>query len=98
MKSDSLLTQPLYIDDEGVARFRHNPLICYLADRRLNDLSITFPPNEYKKHWSQLAQLLGYSIGGFGDLSYVSDEEYLEADAEVEKLRQNNEDHGREGE
>jgi hypothetical protein len=34
----------------------------------------------------QFAQLIGYSVGGFGDLSYVSDEAYLVARAEAEGL------------
>ena len=63
--------QPLYKDDHGVIRFKENKIVCFLVERYgLNELSsLTFPDED----WEQLAQLIGYSLSGFGDLSYVRD-------------------------
>jgi hypothetical protein len=35
----------------------------------------------------QFAQLIGYSVSGFGDLSYASEEAVAEADRQVEQLQ-----------
>jgi len=65
-------TQPLEIIN-GVLRFKRNSIVDYLAKDRLNDLAVMNFPQE---DWEQLAQLIGYSLSGFGELSYVSDELY----------------------
>ena len=65
--------------DGPVLRFKRNKLIddlimgtalgsqvgCLLNDLRINDRWST-------EDWDQLAQLIGYSLGGYQDLSYVS--------------------------
>jgi hypothetical protein len=72
--------QPAALDEHGVYRFRKNRLVCYLLDSgpfTMNDLSIvsqTFGLS--KEEQAQFAQLIGYSVSGWGDLSYVSPEKY----------------------
>lgn len=79
-------TQPLELDSHGVLRFKGNKIIRYLFDTGKLDLNelgrITFFGDEDRV---QLAQLLGYSLCGFGDLSYVSDEVYDRAEEEGKK-------------
>lgn len=74
--------QEVVIDEEGRPRFVENRLVRHLADAYgLNELTARFRDRtgEHREDWEQLAQLIGYSVQGFGDLSYVSDETYNEA-------------------
>ena len=55
-------------------RFRPNAIVEYLLDRGpfdMNSLGIYGFPREDRE---QFAQLIGYSVSGFCELSYVSDE------------------------
>ena len=79
--------QPIYLDDDGVVRFKPNTIVDYLVSGgakeniTLNDLAdMGFP----REDWEQLAQLIGYSVSGWGDLSYVSANRRNAADAMVE--------------
>jgi len=76
--------QPLYKDEHGVVRFKSNLIIDYLFRAGILDLNrigiMSFPQEDQE----QLAQLLGYSVSGFGDLSYVRDETYEKAALLVE--------------
>ena len=72
--------QKLYRDQTGVIRFRENAIVRYLLDTHglanMNTLAlIPFT----KADREQFAQLIGYSVSGFGDLSYVRDETYNRA-------------------
>lgn len=49
----------------------------------LNQLAL-MPFN--RDDWNQFAQLIGYSVSGFGDLSYAKKSTVRNADAKVEKL------------
>lgn len=73
--------QPLETDEHGVLRFKANAIVRYLLDHGGIDLNkiatIDFPADDRE----QFAQLIGYSLSGFGDLSYVSDETYAAAEA-----------------
>lgn len=72
--------QPLALDEHGVLRFKENALVNYILDNGgidMNDLACQNFPQEDKE---QFAQLIGYSLSGFGDLSYVSDDTYETAD------------------
>lgn len=68
--------QPLYRDEQGTTRFKSNRIVRYLLDAGFTDLNklaiMNFPQEDYE----QFAQLIGYSLGGFGDLSYVRDTTY----------------------
>lgn len=65
--------QPIVLDPHGTPRFRQNALVRYLLDQpggqTLNDLARL--PNIPMEDWAQLAQLIGYSVSGYGELSYA---------------------------
>jgi hypothetical protein len=67
--------QPVGDDGTGVRRFKANrivrDLLAYASARGLdlNDIAARDYRDEDRV---QLAQLIGYSVAGFGDLSYVS--------------------------
>jgi hypothetical protein len=75
--------QPIVVDQDGVPRFQGNAIVQYLlAFARnhgcgLNELAEIpgFRPDD----WQQLAQLLGYSLDGYGELSYVTADAYEQA-------------------
>lgn len=63
--------QPLREDAEGVVRFKQNSIVRYLADQcNMNDLANMNWSDEDRQ---QFAQLLGYSLGGYAELSYVTE-------------------------
>lgn len=74
--------QPLAKDATGVLRFKENALVRALLDHGratgfgLNELARKFRTSEHADDWQQLAQLIGYSLSGYGELSYVSDDAY----------------------
>ena len=66
--------QPLIMDENNTVRFKSNKIVSYLLDKggiTLNDLAV-MPFSQDDKE--QFAQLIGYSIKGYFELSYVSDE------------------------
>ena len=72
--------QPIEWDGHGVIRFKQNAIIYWLfceGKLNLNEIAVQDFSDEDRM---QLAQLLGYSVSGFGDLSYASDEVVAEAD------------------
>lgn len=92
--------QPVEVDDDGVVRFKRNNIVRYLLDWCASkngaagyhentsgpapDLNHLATMNFSQEDWTQLAQLGGYSISGFGELSYVSDEDYSKANRALE--------------
>jgi hypothetical protein len=74
--------QPLVRDERGVIRFKENAIVRFLLDAGLFDLNSLARMNFSSEDWSQFAQLIGYSLSGYGDLSYVSEEEYARATAQ----------------
>ena len=76
--------QPLIIDSIGTLRFKENQIV-----RRLLDYATErgYGLNEIAREQfdaedqMQLAQLIGYSLDGYGTLSYVTDESYERAAA-----------------
>lgn len=66
--------QPVAEDGTGVLRFVKNELVSALLDHGqatgfgLNDLAKKFNKPEHAPHWQQLAQLIGYSMNGYGEL------------------------------
>ncbi len=72
-------TQPAGLDDHGVLRFKPNKIVRHLVDNgsiTLNDIAVMPFSTEDRV---QLAQLIGYSLSGFGELHYVSDDDYERA-------------------
>ncbi len=81
--------QPIEFDDQGVIRFKANAIVRYLitfASKKgcgLNELSCLPFGND---DWTQLAQLMGYSVSGAGDLSYFDERILDAADAQAAVL------------
>lgn len=68
--------QPIEKDDAGVFRFKENKIVLYLLVHggiNMNDLAVQNFPDEDSV---QFAQLIGYSLSGYSELSYVSDDDY----------------------
>jgi len=65
--------QPVVTDANGTMRFKENKIVRYLLDAGgidMNKLAIMpFDQNDRE----QFAQLIGYSLSGFSELSYASD-------------------------
>lgn len=68
--------QAIIVDENGVHRFSANAICRYLIDKgslNLNDIAgREFPPEDRR----QFAQLIGYSLSGYSELSYVDDISY----------------------
>jgi hypothetical protein len=79
-------TQPIELDAYGVVRFQPNAILVYLFESKrlnLNDISIKrFPVEDMRQVWQQL----GYSVSGYGDLSFADPGEVAVADAEAARL------------
>ena len=76
--------QPLELDDHETLRFIPNKIVQYILDNGGIDLNqIAFKAQTgdgfSQEDQEQFAQLIGYSLSGFGSLSYVSDETYESA-------------------
>ena len=76
--------QPL-IWSEGVLRFKPNAVVRYLLDHGgldMNTLAGLPFSNEDRR---QFLQLIGYSLSGYGEYDYVSDEDYSRAEQQAPK-------------
>lgn len=78
--------QPIEIDNHGVARFKANRIVCFLLDSGPFDMNILARMNFSDEDRQQFAQLIGYSVSGFGDLSYADPKAVSKADNKVEKM------------
>lgn len=79
--------QPILLAQDGMIRFKKNEIVSYLLDNggiTLNDLIFHDFTEDDRM---QFAQLIGYSIGGYGELSYVSNKSYNKANREADKIR-----------
>ena len=73
MESSRHPAQPVYLDDEGVLRFRHNRIVAFLMETsRFNHNDLAELPFSVEDR-EQFAQLIGYSVSGFAELPYVRD-------------------------
>lgn len=69
--------QPLEKDSQGTLRFKENKIVSFLLDKGPTDLNDIAIMNFDDEDRQQFAQLIGYSLDGYGELSsYVSDEAY----------------------
>ena len=78
--------QPLEMDDDNIVRFKKNAIVTYLLDAGqfdMNDLAVIPFSAEDRE---QFAQLIGYSVSGFGDLSYARPQIVSLADQEAESF------------
>lgn len=82
--------QPLVRDPKGVVRFKKNPIVDHLLEHgglNLNNLMLAGHALGFTKDdWTQFAQLIGYSVSGFGELSYVDKKAQREADRLASQL------------
>ena len=74
----------------GVIRFKSNKIIEWLWESGkidLNQIAIMTAHGKFSEDdQMQLAQLIGYSVSGFGDLSYASKESIQRADEIAQAL------------
>lgn len=75
--------QHIATDQHGVVRFVENKIVSFLLDKGGYDLNALACMEFDQADREQFAQLIGYSVSGFGSLSYASDEAVAEADAVV---------------
>lgn len=75
--------QPLYLDKDGRPRFLSNKIVEHLLglcqEHGLCDMNKLAMIDFSQDDREQFAQLIGYSLDGFGELSYVGDETYSAA-------------------
>jgi hypothetical protein len=75
------------LDEHGTARFKANAIVRFLLDAGPFDMNqIATLPNASVEDHVQFAQLIGYSVSGAGDLSYMPADLIAAADDEVEAL------------
>ena len=78
--------QPPVTDKQGVIRFKENKIVRFLLDAGpfdMNALALMPFTNEDRM---QFAQLIGYSVSGFGDLPYATPKVVAKADKLADKL------------
>jgi len=73
--------QPLYVDERGTVRFKKNNIVDFLLSAGPYDLNKLAMMPFSEEDREQFAMLIGYSLSGFGELSYVSDETHERAEA-----------------
>lgn len=81
--------QPLVIDEAGNPRFLQNRIVRDLLDFATEHgfgLNETARGDYTREEHQQLAQLIGYSFRGYGELSYVDDDAYNAAAAMVDGM------------
>lgn len=83
--------QPVLIVN-GVARFKPNAIVKMLLDRGEFDMNKIAAMNFDSDDRNQFAQLIGYSVDGFGELSYADPEIVADADAEADSYNHCNND------
>jgi hypothetical protein len=78
--------QPIILDERGTPRFRANQIILYLWKSGLLDLNQIAAMDFSDEDRMQLAQLIGYSVSGYGDLPYAHAGSVADADAKASAL------------
>lgn len=78
--------QPIILDDDGVPRFQKNNIVRFLLDAGPFDMNQLAVMPFSRKDREQFAQLIGYSVSGFCELSYVKDKAYEKAVRKGQKL------------
>ena len=80
-------TQPIVLDTHGCIRFKSNKIVTYLLDNGGIDMNKLAGLEFSDEDREQFAQLIGYSVSGASDLSYVSDRVIIKAFKQAEKLK-----------
>jgi hypothetical protein len=86
-----LPVQPIYVDKYEVARFRPNKIVEFLlkeVEKQGITLNTLAHPNYgfTEAEYDQFAQLIGYSLCGASDLSYVADRTIKKGNKYLKKL------------
>jgi hypothetical protein len=76
--------QPLVRDQQRVIRFKENKIVSFLLEAGPFDLNKLATLSFSDEDRAQLAQLIGYSVSGWADLSYCTEAQVAEADVAVE--------------
>lgn len=72
--------QPLELDGNGTLRFKENKIVRWMLDTGGIDMNKIAMQGFDKDEQEHFAQLIGYSLSGYGGLSYVSDQTYNAAE------------------
>lgn len=72
--------QPVIRDGDGELRFRENAIVRRLLDEGPFNMNVIGRWKVSDRDREQFAQLIGYSLSGYGELDYVSDESWDRAD------------------
>lgn len=86
MKPPKHPMQPVELDKNGTARFKENKIVTYLLDNGGIDMNKLAVLDFSEEDRSQFAQLIGYSVCGYGELRYSDDKIYDKAAKQVQKL------------
>ncbi len=78
--------QEIYVDSDDVIRFVPNVIVQHLLDHGPTDMNMLATMNFSDEDRAQFAQLIGYSVSGFGELDYASQDEIAEADEIAARL------------
>ncbi len=79
--------QGIVKDEDGVVRFRANKIVRFLLDAGPFDMNMLAAAPFGREDREQFAQLIGYSVSGFGELSYASDQVVSAADKIAEAIK-----------
>lgn len=74
------------IDDKNVARFKENKIVSFLLENGGFDMNKLARMRFSDEDQMQFAQLIGYSVSGYGDLPYVSKKSVRKADKKVDEI------------
>lgn len=82
--------QPVVFDAEGVIRFQTNPIVRVLLEAGPFDMNklakMSGACGWTDEDHAHFAQLIGYSVSGWGTLSYVAEEDAETADKLADEL------------
>lgn len=80
--------QPVSKDEHGTLRFKKNAIVEYLLDNGPFDMNHLAKQGDRfsQEDKEQFAQLIGYSLSGYGDLSYATNEVYDRATRSIDNL------------
>lgn len=76
--------QPLFLDKHNTWRFKENKIVTFLLENGGYDMNSLAWMDFSNEDREQFAQLIGYSLLGFGTLSYATDRVYDSAYSTIE--------------
>lgn len=76
----------IVLADDGCTRFKENKIVTYLLSRTLEDMNTLALLDFSDDDRMVFAQLIGYSVSGYGGLSYASESSVNSADDEASRM------------